>query len=103
MRRDLFLIFKESVNNIVKHAHCSRADIRFLVNDGMIELAIADDGRGLNGASNSEGNGLLSMQRRAASLGATFEVISNNGSGTRVVVKVPLAQSRWRWNIFNSN
>ena len=103
MRRDVFLIFKESVNNIVRHSHCSKADITFEVTDGILKLAVSDNGQGLNGKQNGEGNGLFSMRQRAASLGGSFEMISNNGSGTKISLSVPLSSSRWHWGGFHFN
>jgi ligand-binding sensor domain-containing protein/signal transduction histidine kinase len=103
MRRDVFLIFKESVNNIVRHSQCSRADINFEVTDGSLKLTIADDGHGLNGQPNGEGNGLFSMRQRAANLGGSFDLISNNGSGTTVRITAPLVRPRWHWPGFHSN
>jgi signal transduction histidine kinase/ligand-binding sensor domain-containing protein len=103
MRRDIFLIFKESVNNIVRHSHCSRADISFEVVDGMLKLRVADNGKGMNGQVNGEGNGLFSMQQRAANLGGAVDVISNNGSGTTVSLSVPLSAPRWHWRGLHSN
>lgn len=100
MRRDVFLIFKESVNNVVRHAQCSRVDISFEVAGGRLMLTIADNGGGLNGERSGEGNGLFSMRRRAANLGGSFEVISNNGPGTMVKVEAPLVRPRWHWRRF---
>jgi signal transduction histidine kinase len=103
MRRDVFLIFKESVNNIVRHSHCSRADITFDVNDGILKLIVSDNGHGLNGKQNGEGNGLFSMRQRAANLGGSFEAISNRGSGTTVRLEVPLNASCWQWRGLHLN
>jgi len=101
MRRDVFLIFKESVNNIVRHSHCSRADISFEVAGGMLRLRVADNGQGMNGQANGEGNGLLSMRQRATNLGGTLDVISNNGAGTTINLSVPSNSPRWRWRGFH--
>ena len=47
-RRELYLIFKEAVNNAAKHANCNRLEIDFFRTDGTIVLQISDDGRGFD-------------------------------------------------------
>jgi ligand-binding sensor domain-containing protein/signal transduction histidine kinase len=99
LRREVYLIFKETVNNLVKHSECTGADLELRIVDDWLVLRIADDGRGFdttrplqssngNGASLG-GHGLLSMRRRAAALGGTFEVKSEPGRGTTSTLKVP--------------
>jgi ligand-binding sensor domain-containing protein/signal transduction histidine kinase len=95
LRREVYLIFKECVNNLVKHSACSRAELELRIVNHWIVLRIADDGRGFdaarpdgNGASLG-GHGLLSMRRRAAALGGTFEVESERGRGTVSTLRVP--------------
>jgi signal transduction histidine kinase/ligand-binding sensor domain-containing protein len=99
MRRELFLIFKECVNNIAKHSGCTEADVEFYQEGGSLVLKLSDNGKGFDLAAVSEhartlrgGNGLLSMRRRAEELGGTFEMSSSAGEGTSVKLKVPLAQ-----------
>src|SRR5262249_14309519 len=46
LRRDVYLIFKEAVNNIVRHAACERAEIELLLDGNSLELRVHDDGRG---------------------------------------------------------
>ena len=65
MRREVFLIFKEGVNNAVRHSECAHVEIDFQVNDGFLELQVTDDGTGFDAARPGEGNGLWSMHRRA--------------------------------------
>jgi signal transduction histidine kinase len=99
LRREVYLIFKETVNNLVKHSGCAEADIELRIVDGWLVLRISDDGRGFdpaqppaapngNGASLG-GHGLLSMRRRAVALGGAFEVKSEPGRGTTSTLRVP--------------
>src|SRR5260370_196895 len=73
MRRQVFLIFKESVNNIVRHADCTRVEIQFAVEKAGLALCVRDDGKGFDAAQALAGNGLAGMRRRAASLNASLE------------------------------
>lgn len=90
-RREVFLIFKESVNNILKHSGSTRAEIVLRIEAHEFVLRIGDDGKGFdtNGDRDS-GHGLQNMQRRAENLGGKFEIRSTDGAGTIVVFRVPL-------------
>jgi len=88
-RRELFLIFKESVNNAVKYAYCSRVEADFRVASGEIFLEINDDGRGFDASGESHGNGLTNMKSRAEKLNGKFEIVSEIGKGTTMKVRIP--------------
>ena len=90
IRREVFLIFKESINNLVKHSGCKRVEVRFQIDEEQLELAISDNGRGFNTSADSDGHGLSSMRDRAASLGAQIGIVSQSGHGTTVTLSVPL-------------
>jgi ligand-binding sensor domain-containing protein/signal transduction histidine kinase len=89
-RREVLLIFKEAVNNIARHSECAQADIVFKGQGGWLELKLRDNGQGFDTSQSFEGQGLLSMVRRAERLGGTLEVISGKGEGTAVRLKTPL-------------
>jgi signal transduction histidine kinase len=95
MRRELFLIFKEGINNIVRHSGCATVEITFLVTDGALDLTLRDDGRGFDPESASEGNGLDSMRRRAQKLGGKLHIRSSTERGTEINLKAPLARRQW--------
>jgi ligand-binding sensor domain-containing protein/two-component sensor histidine kinase len=90
MRRGVFLIFKESVNNMVRHSACTEAEIDFQIEGGWLVLKLSDNGKGLDLTHESEGQGLLSMRQRAKKLGGELEIRSPNGQGTTVTLRVPL-------------
>jgi ligand-binding sensor domain-containing protein/two-component sensor histidine kinase len=92
LRREVFLILKESINNIVRHSQCTAANVELQVAGGWIVLQVSDNGRGFDPTSTSEGNGLFSMRQRATKLGGTLELTSPNGHGTTVTLRVPLGQ-----------
>jgi two-component sensor histidine kinase len=83
-RRNLHLIFKESINNAVKYAGCSRIDVRLSLEGKCLRLLISDDGRGFDPATVQAGNGLANGQRRAREIRGTLTVTSAPGNGTRV-------------------
>ena len=93
MRRDVFLIFKEAVNNIVRHSECSKATIDLRVEGGWLVLSVSDDGKGVDGAA-EEGQGLSSIRRRSQGFGGTLEIVSPNAGGTTVRLKVPIGRGR---------
>jgi signal transduction histidine kinase len=103
VRREVFLIFKESVNNVLKHACATQVRIRFRLEGARLELSVSDDGRGfepldsvtLSGeyepSDGTGGNGLYSMRRRALEMGGRFDVRSKTGEGTTVTLSLPAA------------
>jgi ligand-binding sensor domain-containing protein/signal transduction histidine kinase len=90
VRRDVLLIFKESVNNAARHSGCTRVDIDFRVDRSRLLLSVADNGAGFDTSLESEGQGLMSMKRRARRLKGTLDLRSANGRGTTVTLTVPL-------------
>jgi signal transduction histidine kinase len=89
---DLYLIFKESLHNIVKYADATRVRIRVTSTHDHLELCVEDDGRGFaaNQLPTGSGNGLHNMRRRAAQLGGTLDITSAPGQGTTICLRVPL-------------
>ncbi|HUF65518.1 MAG TPA: two-component regulator propeller domain-containing protein [Gemmatimonadaceae bacterium] len=81
-RRDLFLIYKEMLHNVARHAGASSVEITLTAHRDRIELTISDDGRGFDSTAVRGGTGLRSMQERAVRLGGRVEFVSNNGGGT---------------------
>ena len=96
MRREVFLIFKESVNNMVRHSGCTEANIEFLIESGWLELKIRDNGKGFEPDHDGDGNGLVSMRQRTARIGGTLDISSNNGKGTVVRLRAPIGRRAWR-------
>jgi signal transduction histidine kinase/ligand-binding sensor domain-containing protein len=94
-RREVFMIFKEAVNNIARHSRCTRANIEFTINGANLEMKLSDDGQGFDLAENSDGNGLASMKRRAASMSGTIEIVSQKGAGTTIILKAPIASGSY--------
>src|SRR6266581_6244655 len=97
MRREIFLIFKESVNNVVRHSGCNEARINFSIQHGALELRVYDNGRGFDPEIASDGNGLASMRQRALRIGGALEICSQGEQGTTVSLKAPLDDHHWIW------
>jgi len=90
VRRDLLLIFKEAVNNAARHSHCSAVKIDLRLGGSRLMLRVTDNGDGFDKSTDSEGQGLTSMQRRAQRLKGILEITSGSGSGTTVAIAVPI-------------
>ncbi|HVE56665.1 MAG TPA: two-component regulator propeller domain-containing protein [Pyrinomonadaceae bacterium] len=103
LRREIYLIFKETVNNMVKHSACEMAEVSFGIENDHLVVSVKDDGKGFapvtngNGANGNGGaavtrggNGLPNMKRRAANMNGSYEITSEKGKGTTVVLRVPL-------------
>lgn len=81
-RRNFFLIFKESINNLVKYAEATLVTIQLAYKEKQIKLQISDNGKGFDTSQPSNGNGLNSMRRRANEMKAQLKIGSATGSGT---------------------
>jgi len=94
LRREFFLVFKESINNVIRHAECDQVEITFeAVGNGLL-LQVRDNGKGFQPPkSDGHGHGLASMQERARRLGGRLEVYSVPGEGTIVRLTAPLIRS----------
>ena len=87
-RRDLYLIFKEAVNNAAKYSGCSKVVITVIAADRQVEVKISDDGAGFNKEEIKFGNGLKNMEERAGRIGGNLSITSAPGKGTIVALRV---------------
>jgi signal transduction histidine kinase len=83
----LYRIVQESLNNIDKHARAQQVAVSVKDYDDRVELVINDDGEGFD-VSTVRGTslGLGIMHERAESIGASIQVESRKGAGTRITV-----------------
>ena len=92
VRHNVFLAFKEAVNNVVKHAQATEARVKLQLEPGKFILSVEDNGRGLGDISGKTlRNGLKNMSRRLADVRGEFEIAPGAGGGTVVRFVVPLA------------
>ena len=82
-RRDVYLIFKEAVNNLVKYSKCKNALVEIKVSK-QFELLIRDDGLGFDTMIETSRNGLKNMKNRANDLNGNLEIESRIGKGSSI-------------------
>lgn len=90
LRRDLFLMLKEALNNALLHSNCQTCAAVLSVDSRYVTVEVTDDGRGFDPQAPRRGNGLDNMARRAERLGGALRIDSAVGQGTRVELRVPL-------------
>lgn len=89
-RRNVYLIFKEALHNVVKHSQGTRVSIRMELEKDVLYLDIEDDGVGFDPATAKKGNGLHNMEKRAMAIGGSLAITSAPGRGTRVYFRLPI-------------
>jgi signal transduction histidine kinase len=102
IRHNLFLLFKEALNNVLKHASATEASLAAEISDAEFCLILEDNGKGFSGYPKSSeatsasdrivsGHGLENMAARAQDAGGTLEIDSQPGHGTRLTLRIPLS------------
>ena len=87
-----YRITQEALTNIARHAEASRVEVSIKLDNGILQVLVADDGCGFKPRklSESEGLGVPGMRERASLVGGLLEVWSTPQKGTRVSLSVPL-------------
>jgi ligand-binding sensor domain-containing protein/signal transduction histidine kinase len=86
-KRHIVLIFKEVMNNALKHAQCQNARLQAHFVHGKLRLLFEDDGKGFDLDQQSGGNGLTNIRNRAQKIGARLQLTSGE-QGTRVSLEL---------------
>jgi signal transduction histidine kinase len=92
----LYRILQESLSNILRHSGAQNTSISLAQRDGHFEGEVWDDGRGFTPedinpeAGDGRGLGLMGMQERVTLCGGSMEIISGEGKGTRIRIRIPL-------------
>lgn len=81
-RKNLYLIFKEAINNAAKYAECSVLRVNIVYENGNVNMVITDNGKGFDNINAKEGNGLANMRQRAAQMKGKLVIESSKESGT---------------------
>ncbi|MDR7483994.1 MAG: histidine kinase [Armatimonadota bacterium] len=94
----VFRVAQEAITNIARHARASAAVVVLRLSEGVLVLAVEDNGVGFDpgqvlGGREGRGVGLLGMQERAALVGGRLAIESSPGGGTRIRLTVPLEGS----------
>ncbi len=84
-RRNILLMFKEAVNNALKHGKANNITCTVKSINKGLSIVIVDDGIGFSAGQANLGNGMASMRKRAAELGGSLEVDSSRGKGTKII------------------
>lgn len=90
-RKNCYLIFKEVLNNAIKHSECTAIGISLHKNHHNIEMKITDNGKGFNHENSHSGNGLDNIRQRATEIGGELTIDHPNETGTSVSLVFPLA------------
>jgi signal transduction histidine kinase len=91
----MFLVIKEALNNVSKHAEATEVRLGFSKHDHGLRILVEDNGRGMQlNETGKRGNGLLNMEARVRTIHGCFALQSAPAEGTRIHIDVPLATSR---------
>lgn len=89
VRQNLLLIFKEGINNSIKHSGAKKVWADVIKLNNLLIMRITDNGKGIDEDKRGQGNGLRNIYTRAAELNGTANIRSN-ANGTLVEVKIPV-------------
>lgn len=92
IKTGLFRIFQESLTNVARHAEAKQVKVELSERDGHFILQIGDDGKGFDKlqADNKRTLGILGMKERTVMMGGNYEICSEPGRGTTVIISVPV-------------
>lgn len=97
MRHNVFLAFKEVLNNVVKHSGADEVSVVLATDDSGFQLLVRDNGKGFDPAAVStrpgRGNGLKNMRQRLEKMGGRCEIHSAPGAGAEIKFFVPVPVS----------
>ena len=88
VKNNLYLIFKEAVNNLAKYSDCQKATLLLVLDNDRLRLEISDNGKGFMEESLSHKGGLINMKMRAEEMKAMLKITSESGKGTEVVLEM---------------
>ncbi len=91
-RRNIYLIFKEAINNAVKYSNASVLSLHAEMTNESIVLSISDNGKGFDSANVKQGNGLKNIYSRAEELNASCLITGGPGNGTSIRLSLKLPQ-----------
>lgn len=97
-RRNVFLIFKEALHNVVKHSKATEVSIRVHIERDGIGLSVEDNGCGfvMSDPGREGAQGLRSLRRRSEELGGTVRIESQSGRGTKIEIWAPYRKRNGR-------
>lgn len=88
LRQNLWLIYKEMINNLAEHSRATKAEILFTENDRIIHLKVSDNGRGFNEEKKHSGNGIENIIQRTKLIGGEIDLKTSPDQGTEWNLKL---------------
>jgi len=92
-RRNLYLIFKEALNNAVKYSQCTQIDLILNLKNRFLKLELIDNGKGFDVETVKRGNGLNNLEKRAKEINGQIDIKSEPGKGTCINLMVILKKN----------
>jgi signal transduction histidine kinase len=87
---NIYLIFKEAINNCVKYAQATDVEITITSINDSFSILIKDNGIGFDEVNVKQGNGLNNMTQRASAMNGTIQIFTKLQKGTLIELKVPI-------------
>ncbi len=91
IRRNLYLIVKEAINNLMKYAHATQASIHFFKDKKNLVVHIIDNGQGFDSEEVTSRNGLKNMQTRAIEINGNLTFETHKNVGSKLTLCIPMA------------
>ena len=86
----VYRVLQEALNNVIRHAEATAAEVRLAAADGRVRLEVEDRGRGFEPGAGGRGLGLVAMRERARLIGGEFWIGRAGAGGTLVRLEAPL-------------
>ncbi len=91
VKRNIFLIYKEILNNIIKHSQADFVSINIKQENKKFEFSVTDNGVGITLDGNNDGNGLKNLKFRADQIDANLQISSKEMKGTKITLIYTMA------------
>lgn len=92
LRRNLYLMAKEAINNIAKYSLATSVEVQLEQDGDDLKMSIMDNGKGFDLQNHHVGNGLRNMRSRARQAGGEINIESSAGTGTIIRISVPITK-----------
>ncbi|WP_232782570.1 tetratricopeptide repeat protein [Olleya sp. 1-3] len=86
---DAYRIVQELINNIIKHAKATEADVQLTKHDAYLNIVVHDNGKGFK-TNKKQGIGLRNIKERLQKVQGTLDIDSGSGNGTSITIDIPI-------------
>ena len=90
MKINLYRVIQETLQNAVKHAECKKILVNFVRSNDLLNVTIADDGKGFKAKTGKKGIGMRNIESRVSKLNGTWDINSVVDKGTTITFSIPL-------------